>query len=192
MPSIVYDLRYLQAGAEVLERFLLSGDVYWPIGITAPAAESPYPQLTLGGLRLAAARCLAADPSETEQRQLNSAFRQIEENYHQWRVAWENKAGNEFRSRLTQWRNYLEDYRDDPAAQYDRYPYEVFRRVILELLENQAGNVSDAERQMLAGLDLALRESLQEGEFIWESHLRTAFPSQIYWFLYGRLPEEGK
>ena len=53
MPSPEYDLRYLKAGIEQLESYLLSSDVYWSIGTRAPAGETPYPQLTIGGLLLA-------------------------------------------------------------------------------------------------------------------------------------------
>ena len=42
MASADYELRYLQAAVSVLERYLLSSDLYWPIGVAAPPGTTPY------------------------------------------------------------------------------------------------------------------------------------------------------
>ena len=56
MSTFLYDLRYLQAAVDVLQDFLFSPEIYWPIGIQPPMGETPYPQLTLGGISLALVR----------------------------------------------------------------------------------------------------------------------------------------
>ncbi len=190
MPSFAYDLRYLYAGAEVLENFLLSKDIYWPVGVQAPSGEAPYPQLSLGGLALAQARAQAHAHSPDEARQLERALEGIEAARQQWRTAWGTKSANEIRARLTQWRNYLEDYREDPAANYNRYSYEVFRRVIITLLETQTNEMSAAEQELLRGLDALLKTLLTQDAFIWDADLQRAFERLTFWYLYGRLPDE--
>lgn len=189
MPSFVYEFRFLQAGAEILEDFLLSPDVYWPIGIQAPSGETPYPQLSLGCLALAQTRAQVKAQSQPEKVQYERVLAEIQAVHEKWRVAWGNKAANECRSRLTQWRNFLEDYREKPAADYDRFAYEVTRRVVLQLLSADAA-LSSIEQELISGLDGLLDSLLVRGEFIWEADLQTAFPEQTFWFLYGRLPKE--
>ncbi|HEX7973485.1 MAG TPA: hypothetical protein VF498_03680, partial [Anaerolineales bacterium] len=66
MPSVEYDLRYLQAGVETLEDYLLSSSVFWNIGASPPHGEPAYPQLTLGGLMLSKLR-IHARPLTPEQ-----------------------------------------------------------------------------------------------------------------------------
>ncbi len=190
MPTFTYDIRYLQAGTEVLENFLLSSEIYWPIGASAPAGEAPYPQLTLGGLALSAARAAAKAGTAVERSELAGVTNKIEAARRKWRVAWGKKASQEVRGRLTQWRNFLEDYRENPGANYDRYPYEVFRRVVIQLLETDAEGLSEAEREMIQGLDVILRANLKNGAFVWEPDLQPAFPISIYWYCYGWLPKD--
>lgn len=59
MPSAEYDLGYLKAGISALENYLLSNDLYWPVGASSPSGEPAYPRLTLGGLLLAQKRAHA-------------------------------------------------------------------------------------------------------------------------------------
>ncbi len=189
MPTFVYDFRFLQASAEILEDFLLASDIYWPVGIQAPNGETPYPQLSLGCLALAQARAQVKAVTQPEKIQLDRVLAEIQAVQSKRRVAWENKAANECRSRLTQWRNFLEDYQEKPAADYNRFSYEVTRRVILHLLSS-AAVLSAAEQALIAAMDALLASLLVQGEFIWEVDLQAAFPKDVYWFLYGRLPKK--
>lgn len=190
MPSFSYELRYLQAGIEILGNFLLSPEIYWPAGISAPAGEPPYPRLTLGNLQLSYLRASALANTTVEQEQLAQADEKINHIHRQWQVAWENKAAYEIRSRLTQWRNFLEDYRENSAANYDRYSYEVFRRVICQVLLPETEDLSKADVEMIDGLDRLLSSLLIKGDFIWEPELKGVFSEKDFWYLYGRLPKE--
>jgi len=190
MPSFEYDVRYLQAGLEVLQDYLLSPDLYWPAGATPPAGETPYPQLTLGNLLLARQRAAAQADTAEKRLRLAGLVEQLEGFYAQRRAAWGRKAAQEVRARQAQWANYLEDYREQPEANYDRYKYEVFRRAAIQLLTTQADGLQDADREMIDGLDRRLREMLSRGQFVWGEHLQSQFPADDYWYLYGRLPGE--
>jgi hypothetical protein len=188
MPGFEYDLRFLRASVEQLEAYLLSKELYWPLGIGAPAGEPSYPQLTLGWLLLAQRRASVTALPGVQEAELERWRVQLEATRVRWRIAWEQKARWELRARLNLWRNFIEEYRAAPEANYDRYAYEVGRRVMAGLLAKEVGEIPHADEEMLAGLDKILRASLVTGEFIWEAGLQDGFPREEFWFLYGRLP----
>ena len=190
MPSFEYDLRYLQAGIDQLETYLLAKDLYWPPGISALSTETPYPQLTIGGLLLSLKRLQAAARSADQQAALAEVERKLDDVHTRWRVAWEKKADQDFHARLNLWRDFLEDYRDHPSAHYDRFPYEVGRRVQLELLKDNTGEIPAAEANMLDGLDGLLRSVFTPGQFVWDEYLAPSFPQQPFWYLYGSIKKE--
>ena len=190
MPSFEYDLRYLQAGIDQLEAYLLAKDLYWPVGISAASKETPYPQLTIGGLLLSLKRLQANARSPEQQASLAKVEQQLDTVRTRWRVAWENKAAQDFHARLNLWRDFLEDYSDRPSAHYDRYSYEVGRRVQLALLQDSAGKLPAAEIELLKGLDALLRSVFVPGKFIWDESLASSFPQTDFWYLYGAIKKE--
>jgi hypothetical protein len=189
MLSATYDLHYLQAGLDQLESYLLSKDIYRPIGIQSTHGQPPYPQLTLGWLLLARQRLQATAQTQSEQLELDHLSQQLDALRSHWLSAWRKKAQAEFRARLNLWRDYLEEYRQNPASNLDRYAYEVNRRLLLELLAHEAAVLSEADMQALAGLDSWLKATLVHGAFIWEPILTASFPESTYWYLYGKLPD---
>jgi len=187
MFTFEHELRYLRAGASELETYLLSPELYWPIGIRSERGEKTYPRLTLGNLLLSKeiATALAKTPEQV------AALREVTElldaNYRHWRTAWGKKATAEFRSRLNLWQAFLDDFREQPESNRDRYAYEVGRRVILNLLMPIADEVNDAEIELLGILDRTLRANFLSGDFIWDKAVASQFPIDPYWFLYGNL-----
>lgn len=190
MPSTAYDLRYVQAGVEQIENYLLSNDIYRPVGVNAPFGETPYPQLTLGVLLLASQRLRATAILPSQQAEATRLEMALQASRSHWRSAWGKKAAAEFHARLNLWSDFLQDYHKEPAAHYDRYPYEVGRRVVLELLLPETIDLPEAERQLLAALDQALHAIFHPGSFVWEPGLRASFPQETYWYLYGEIPKE--
>jgi hypothetical protein len=187
MPSVEYDLGYLETAAELLEKYLLSKEIYWKMNASSPPGERRYPSLTLGGLLLVLERLQA--------RQLNSIQDErkimVENKIHpirmKWRTAWGGKAREEYRSRINLWRNYLEEFRQDPKGNFDRYQYEVSRREMLNLLSQEADDIPAAQKQMLAGLDRILEGLMVPGDFIWDESLTAGFPPEEHPYLYLRL-----
>jgi hypothetical protein len=192
MPSAEYDLRYLRAGIDQLEEYLLSNDLYWPINASAPAGEPPYPQLTPGSLLLARQRLQATLQTQTEQEQAGKLIERFNAVMMQWRTAWGKKCAADFHSRLRLWGDYLNEYRERPAANFDRYGYEVTRRVQLHLLRPQAVDLPDAELENMGGLDKLLKAVFVHGAFVWPDELLPAFPEGIFWFLYGGVSRDLK
>lgn len=181
------ELRYLQAGLEQLEAYLLAKDLYWPPGVSAPAGHPPYPQLTLGNLLLARQRLLSLARSPVHQMELQRLTAVLEQRRTRWRVAWTNKARQEFSSRLRLWRDFLEEYRELPSAHQDRFRYEINRRVLLELLQPEIEGLSQAELELLQALDKVLRAQTRPGPFCWGDELQEGFPPDRFWFLYATL-----
>jgi len=183
MPSANQDWDFLQAALPELKTYLLSDELFWPLGGRNRL------RLTPGNLLLARQRLAARALSPVDEARLIKWDQEFETLLVKWPVAWEKKVAHEFASRLRQWRNYLEDYRRAPDACAADYPYEVRLRVILELLGEET-DLDATDRGLLAGLDTQLRADFLPGDFLWEADLQPAFPRETYWYLYGRLREK--
>jgi hypothetical protein len=192
LKSFDYDLRYLKAGVEELESYLLSEHLFWPLDAKTEANEPVFPNLTLGNLLLIEARLKARHKTLEQEVQLGAVLPKLEQVRSQWRAAWDKKAEHSLHNRVTMWRNFIDDYTKAPEANADRYAYEVQRRVMLELLKDEVDQVPPAVSDLIAHLDALLKTFLISGDFIWESELKDGFPMETYWYLYGKLPNELK
>ena len=191
MVSIARDLVYLTVGVEQLETYLLSKELFWPLGSSADDGRA-LPRLTLGGLLLAQARLETRDLTVAHQAEYARAVREIDSSRTRWRAAWGRKAARSFPSRLNQWKHYLDECQQNPQAHLAFYSQEVRIRVLLHLLEPQLDIPSSAHLTALAGLDIRLKTCFEPGEFIWDADLQPGFPKDIYWYLYGGIVEVSK
>ena len=187
MPSAEFDLGYLEAASELLQKYLLSKEIYWKIHASSPPGEPGYPSLTLGAILLSQKRLAARELTAVQENRKLKLDNQLEHLRTKWRTAWGDKAGEEFRSRLDLWRNYLEEFRKNPQGNVDRFPYEVGRRVMLQLLEPEANDIPTAQQQMLVGLDRILEGLMVKGGFVWEDSLAAGFFPDDYPYLYYNL-----
>jgi len=186
MTSVAYDLNYLLAGVAVLEDYLLSSELYWPVNVRPPAGEPPYPKMTLGGMLLALAKVRVANLSPGERSQLERVEQQFQIARDRWPVAWEAKAGREFSARLRLWRDFLEEYFKDSDNNSDRFTYEVQRRVLLEMLAPEIREAKPEDLVLSQSLDGMLRAVFVRGEFLWDAGLVRGFPEETFWYLWGR------
>lgn len=175
MNPVQKDKAYIESGIPELEDYLLSNELYWPI----TARGYDLPRLTIGGILLAKT-CL-----ETGGEQVESFVTQIDAVRSRWQVAWETKAGREFQARLRLWSNYLADYRQNPEGHVDAFPQEVSNRVMAHLLIAELPKPQAEEE--LSQIDNVLRANFLSGDFIWDTNLQAGFPSNVYWYLYGKL-----
>lgn len=190
MTSIAYDLKYLRAAVDNLESYLLAPEVFWNLSIQPPPGEPPYPALSLGGILLFRQRMLRRNLSLPEEAEYLSLCQQLDVMQNRWRTAWDKKAAKSYQARLTQWRNFLEDYRHDPAGNVDRYRSEARMRVMLELLDQNNPYIPPEQRQLLAVLDSYLAARLRPTSFIWEEEIQPSFPKDQFEYLYGELIAE--
>lgn len=192
--QVEYDLRYLKAGVEELEQYLLSSQLYWPVHVITLTGGTPYPRLTPGELLLAREKLRAYSLSAEYKNEVASPVRaeidRLERDFEtirlKWRINWGKKSARDFSARLFLWRNFLGEYRKVPDDQAPFFAYEVRSRVIMQLLEPEAVDIPVAELDMRKGLDTLLRAILLSGEFIWEAALEPGFSKAEYWYLYGQ------
>ncbi len=193
MPSIQYDLAFLQAGIPELQGYLLSHEIYWPLGLAAPLGERPYPRMTLGWLLLAQTHArgwLTTDLYPAQTTVVENLSQEMAEMRGRWQTAWAKKAAQEFSSRLKLWVNFINDYRGDKGGYANQYPYDVQRRVILHLLVGETDQIPPIELVLLREMDGYLRAVLKTGEFMWDKEVASMFPPSAYWYLYGNLPNK--
>ncbi len=185
--SLQFDLGYIQATIEELGAYLLSDELFWSLsGHTSPEGTA-YPKLTLGGVLLALARSRARADSPQITSTVDRLDNRLGAVQSRWRVAWEKKANWEFRSRLGQWGNYLDEVQRHPQEHAAYYAYEVRLRVFLALLILRTEQIAESEADLLAKLDQKLRAQFVPGAFLWEHDLRAGFPEDSFWFLWGKL-----
>lgn len=170
MPNREEDLRYVETGIQELKDYLLSDVLFWPL-------TAPLPRLTIGGLLLAQKRLQAQGAGLHLNTQLDAVR-------NKWRVAWEEKAVREISARFNLWKNYLDDYRTEPQTRAESYAHEIRWRVLLVLLFAELPSVP-VEAEGLSVLDTVLQGKFVSGKFIWDAAIKSGFPQDEFWFLYG-------
>ncbi|OGO29754.1 MAG: hypothetical protein A2Z16_14775 [Chloroflexi bacterium RBG_16_54_18] len=183
-----YQLDFIQAGVEQLKDYLFSDLIYWPIGIRAVSGHTAYPQLTLGTLILFLHQAEPLSIDSKSKTELSGYKNDIELIRTSWQAHWRRKSQAEFIARIKLWRDFLQEYRKDPEGNFDRYEYEVTRRVMLEWLGQESPSLKRPELEMLESLDLLLKSLFVHGAFIWGQNLKSEFPEEVFWYLYGKLP----
>jgi hypothetical protein len=187
MITFEYDLHYLKAGLNLLENYLLSDEIFWPMDIHPSEGQHAYPSLTLDGLLLAQARLVGHRLYPIFRDQVDPIISDLEFYRSKWRVAWEKKASQCYSVRARMWHGFLQEYRDNPQENDDRYRYEVRLRVMLELLKPESKLGDHPEEELLSGLDKYLKSVITPKGFIWDADIQGAFPEDVYWYLYGIL-----
>ncbi|MBC8509909.1 MAG: hypothetical protein ISR58_07220 [Anaerolineales bacterium] len=181
------DLGYIEAALDELETYLHSGDLFGSLRGYQSLSAIPFPHLTLGGLLLALKRSRSRTLSAKNQSRLGHFQSQLETLHTKWRVAWEKKATKEYRSRLRQWANYLNDLQGDADEYADYYGQEVRLRVMLELLADDAREILADDVNILTSLDQRLLNRFVQDSFIWDEELSEGFSKERFWFLWGKL-----
>ncbi len=184
--NIVNELAYLQAASIELEPYLLTNELYWPLQKASPAPGLPFPRLTIGGIKMAEKAVEALCTNPDERFALERVTREIDTYKQKWRTKWEEKALRELKARLNLWRNYLQEYRQNPELQADFYLQEVRWRVKTELLKGEVGEIPSFQIELLESLDLMLKAIFEPGDFIWQAELSSVYPEDPFWYLYGK------
>jgi hypothetical protein len=170
-----------------LEEYLLSPELFWPLGSRNPAI--PEDRLTLGNLLLSLDQLNALRQNwdihaETNFRKLELIW---EQSLEKWKSAIVKKAEQEIRSRMNLWTAYLQDLDEGQAGQFD-YRREVRNRVILERLFD-LDVLREAWEVELQSADRLHRSLVEPSEFIWSEPLQSQYPRESFWFLY-RMPRK--
>ena len=189
MSDLMYDLATLAAMAKDLKDFFQSDIVFWQLSDAGPFRKR-FPKLTVAGLLFCQHKLsLLQDKIPPEkQTELDQVQTQVKGLLSIWHSNMERKAELEIDGRLHSWEWYLSDCNEDPQDCSEHYTTEVYARVYIHLLLRRFGNQTIAKRvrARVNAADTKLRTVFLAGKFVWEYDLKAAFPSQEYWFLYGR------
>lgn len=179
-----HELAVMTKMVDELKDYLLSDVLFWQM-----QAGSRFPKLSLGRLLLARERLRGVAPqlTPTQRADLLQAEQRLDHVLSQWQVAAERHAERELRSRANLWQRYWEECGENPAACADAYRQEVTQRTIAALLLRAFPRLEDTnEARLLTALDAAVRPRLRDTGFVWDEELKTAFPHDGFWYLYGR------
>jgi hypothetical protein len=184
MQPVAQDLKFIESASQSLSDYILSEILYWPMDDTPASLGKSASWTTLGLLFLVIEHIRRKPLNADQAERFAIAQTEIEKVHKKWKVAWEKKVVDEFKSRARQWYNFLKEYNSDVNDFKARYRVEVRNRVILQLLLldlplNETGLV-----QSLHLMDESLKGMLAEGDFIWSADLQSVFPEEKFWFLY--------
>jgi hypothetical protein len=178
-------LDLLSSQLDELKAYLLSPELFWPLG--GPIRETP--RLTLGNL-LFNLRTLKSGSSMLESAQQIRLTR-LESIWEAAQTRWESaiakKALQEMGARLNLWRGYLDDLSEGLGGRLN-YATEVRNRVLFELLIPLAAR-DEAYDEMLAAmhsLDQRFVGLSTPADFVWNEAYRDAFPKPLFDQLYRR------
>jgi hypothetical protein len=184
-----YNLNLLGIMLEELEDYLLSDEIFWPLGGNPMRGGPPFPNLSVGQLQLTIKELEAVeDDLDAEHSMQWSKYRDRAWALRsKWTTAMAQKSLAEASQRANLWKAYLGDIKEAGGSS-GNYPYEVRHRVILELLFELTELLDDDElKSRVSILDGMLRGILSgPSEFIWEEPLSRVYPRDQYWFLYQR------
>jgi hypothetical protein len=188
MQSINYNLRYAAAILEQFEKYLLSREVFWNLGVRTKRGETPFPDLSPGNLYLVLNQLETQQPEMTTiEIKEYARLRLLEiEARREWPAALERKSSEELSIRINLWRNYLADLANQESNSNSSRT-EIKHRVIINLLQSVgACRIEDsATRVQIQGLDDRFWRYYQAGEFLWDPALRVHYSEPEYPFLYS-------
>ncbi|MBN1430015.1 MAG: hypothetical protein JXB07_16720 [Anaerolineae bacterium] len=170
-----------------LKPYLLSEQLYWMLSKPGPL-NNPFPMGTLGGLFFRLRRLEFSGQSLTPEQfqQLVDLRATMDQQLAHWVAQTEGKAVREVNARLQTWSAYLDDLTDVPHRYRLEYPTQAEGRVIVSLLLDFLGPAVREPRfgALLDSLDYRLRGLVEEGAFVWDASLVSAFPKDLFWWLY--------
>ena len=171
------DWVFLGLSAEELKNYILSEQIFWQL---SPNRE----RFTIGNLKLAEKKLSASVLNPAEKIQLEKQINIFQEIRSVWKTNWNEKAKNEWLTRMNLWRQYFNDLRLDKENNIWNYASEVRIRVILQLLESDMGEIELHHKSNLNSLDSLLRSISRESAFVWDEMYIEAFPKEEFWYLY--------
>jgi hypothetical protein len=185
------DLTYIQAALPDLKDFILSDQTSWPLTGMQRSQGIPLPDLSAGYLLLSLRRLSVDVPLEKEtglKNPLQEEFNQVITN---WRSTWTAKCLKEMRSRVRIWEKDITDREINERA---NWAVLATNRTVIQLLKEELEGHSAMPADLkntLQILDTALSSRFVHGQFLWSDELRSAFPQESYWYLYGSVRSRG-
>lgn len=186
------DVRALEAmtEAETLKRYLYGTELYGHL------QDSSLPKLTLGGvlMRLHRLTTLWDRLTPAQQHTIQTATQSFEALRAEWAVHYEAKLLHELKSRQTALGQFLVESEENPRTARENYPSAIEKRVMLELLQDEAERLGVLDKDLkgsLTSLDNRIHRIAEKVDyFIWDSRVEGAYPRDKFWFLYLLPPQK--
>ena len=187
--AVGHDMAVLEAMAAEMEPYLKSTILYWQLSPEQRISPPP-PLLTIGGTLLRARRLEALrDTMEPEEAaRLGDARAQFDQAIGEWPAHAARKIVHELDARLNSWRRYVADCQMRDRSCLNSFPSEAEKRTIVELLLDEGKDLIEVGpfRAQARALDGQFRAYFSRDDFVWDERLRTGFPKERFWWLYGR------
>ena len=184
-PVIRYDLDRdiytAQAMASRLDPFVYENETFGFM-------PDDLPNLTIGGLLMRLDRLSLLDDllSDEQRETLDTAQQQVDDIKREWLFAYTHKTTHELALRVNEWNQGLNECRQDRDECRERYPSVAEKRVMAQILANEARALDALTPEMenrLHGIDSQLQGFFKPGSFIWNQRLQRAYPQNQYGFL---------
>ncbi|HEY9076619.1 MAG TPA: hypothetical protein VIO61_08765 [Anaerolineaceae bacterium] len=177
---------YVQAALSDLEAFLISDVDQWNLGLQFPG-RGEAPPLTLGMTLLCWRRIAFGGVEGIDQNQIDQLGEHLNHIRRRWRENWRRKSAREFGIRLRSWQRWLDDFLRRQTLSITQG---IEGRLILTILEAEAGGIPIKEQALLLELDERFKRATHPGRFIWEGICQPGFPEPEYWYMYRTIPKE--
>jgi hypothetical protein len=182
------DVRVLSAMASNLTPYLYEQEIFAHLG-------PDLPELTLGGLLMRLYRLSHLEDSLTTEQQslVQNARLNFEAERSKWAVHYKNKIQHELKSRAGALLQFLDESIEDRAGATVNYPVQVEKRIMIEHLRSEAqehGVLSDDQDHEIKAADHKLRRLFRDGDFITDKRLKSVYPQERFWWLYGTIAEK--
>ncbi len=189
--SIDRDLAEAKSMADHLIPYVYGDQLYGSIGGMFSTGATP--SLTIGALLMRLHRLRAIDAALTAEQKakLTEIEARNEAVRSEWSVHYTEKMISEATSRLHMIETFFADCAEDPRSCYSNYQPEAMRRTIVQDIDHELRrlNLSDAHLEMMMRrIDGQLRHVTAKDDFIWAAELQSAYPADVYWWLYARPP----
>lgn len=191
--STSQDIKEAAAMAEGLEDYVRGSELYGQTG--GGFFTSTMPSLTVGALvmRLRRLHTLRDTLDTHQQAQLDTLQTQFDHVQQAWNVHFTGKILREATSRLDAMKPFFGECQHNPKSCDGIYAPELLRRTIIEeLLPLLEANQIDTSGLItkLRATDVKLRGVVRPSAFNWAAPLQAVYPSDRYWWLYQRPPQD--
>ena len=182
------DYALLILSVEVLERYLLANELYWPLFIHPKMKlVNPRSRLTPGNLLLSVQRLSSIALDEELQQKKEASLSSFREICQTWKTHWQKKCLLEFDARMDLWTAFVRDLLSEQDSHAINYNYALRWRVILHLLNKERIKPDESMVMALQAMDENIRAITEPSTFAWCMDCVSSFPSDEYWFLYRKI-----
>jgi hypothetical protein len=181
------DLQIAEAMAAELEDYIIKDDLYRTVLVRTSAGDQNL-QMTGGDLltRLHRLRSERDRLPPNLQTRIDAVDKAVRDTIYSLRTRFHARLQREMKARLDSLKWFLDDCGQDIQRCRTEFPFEMRNRQrIEEGLKELGGDLPEDLKKYLQSIDQRIRMFSHATDFIWDERVKTVFPRQPYWYLYG-------